>query len=70
LRLHQPKYQPFGINCAVNNEEIKTLVGNFNVSKMFEQLAFEDDLIDEWYTLFIAEDELQECPKVKVTIGN
>jgi hypothetical protein len=44
------------------------------VSKLFEQLAFEEDdleLIDEgWYTLFIAEDKLQECPMVKVTIGN
>ena len=43
------------------------------MSKLFEQLVFEDDLelIDEgWYTLFIAEDKLQECPKVKVTTGN
>jgi hypothetical protein len=44
------------------------------VSKLFEQLAPEEDeleLIDEGlYTLFIAEDKLQECPKVKVTIGN
>jgi len=43
LRLDQPKYQPFEINCAVNNEENKTLVENFNVSKMFEQLSFEED---------------------------
>jgi len=74
LRLDQPKYQPFEINCAVNNEEIKTPAENFDVSKMLEQLSFEEDeleLIDEeWYTLFIAEDKLQECPKVKVTIGN
>jgi hypothetical protein len=43
------------------------------VSELFEQLAFEEDdleLIDGWYTVFIAEDKLQECPKVKVTIGN
>jgi hypothetical protein len=40
-------------NCAVNNEDSKTLVENFNVSKIFEQLASEEDdveLIDEgWY---------------------
>jgi hypothetical protein len=74
LHLDQPQYQLFEINCAVNNEESKTLVENFNASKIFEQLASEEDdleLIDEgWYTLFIAEDKLQECPKVKVTIGN
>ena len=44
------------------------------MSTFFEHLASEEDeleLIDErWYTLFIAEDKLQECPKVKVTIGN
>jgi len=74
LRLDQPKYQPFERKCAVNNEENKTLVENFNVSKMFEQLSFEEDELEvideEWYTLLIAEDKLQECPKVKVTIGN
>jgi hypothetical protein len=39
-----------------------------------EQLSFEEgdlELIDEGrYTLFIAEDKLQECSKLKVTIGN
>jgi hypothetical protein len=74
LRLDQPKYEPFEINCAVKNEEIKTLVENFNVLKMFEQLAFEEDELEvideECYTLFIAKDKLLECPKVKVTIGN
>ena len=73
MRLDQPKYQPFEINCAVNNENSETLAENFNVSCIFEQLASEEDdleLTDEgWYTLFIAEDKLQECPKVKVTIG-
>jgi hypothetical protein len=44
------------------------------VSELFEQLALEEnefELLEEgWYTLFIAEDKLQECPKVKFTIGN
>ena len=73
MRLDQPQYQPFEINCAVNNEGSKILVENFNMSKVFELASREDDLelIDEgWYTLFIAEDKLQECPKVKATIGN
>jgi hypothetical protein len=43
------------------------------VSKFFER-PFEEnelELIDEGrYSLFIAEDKLQECPKVKVTFGN
>ena len=56
----------------MNNEDSKTLVEN--LSEIFEKLASEYDdleLIDEgWYTLFIAEDNLQECPNVKVTIGN
>jgi hypothetical protein len=45
------------------------------VSKFFEQ-PFEVEendleLTDEGrYSLFIAEDQLQECPKIKVTIGN
>ena len=72
--LDQPQYQPSALDYEVENEESKTLVENFNVSKFFEQLASEEDdleQIDEgWYTLFIAEDKLQECPKVKVTIGN
>ena len=72
--LDQPQYQPCETNCTVNNEESKTLVKYFNESKILEQLASEEgdlELIDErWYTLFIAEDKLQECPKVKVTIGN
>jgi hypothetical protein len=41
--------------------------------KIFEQLGSEDDLElihGGWHTLFIAEDKLKECPKVKVTIGN
>ena len=32
LCLDQPQYQPYEISCAVNNEESKTLVENFNVS--------------------------------------
>jgi hypothetical protein len=70
LRLDQPQYQPSVINCAVNNEDSKhkTLVENFNVSKIFEQISSDGDdleLIDEgWYTMFIAEDKLQECPRV------
>jgi hypothetical protein len=44
------------------------------VSELCEQLALEQndlELLDEgWNTLFIAEDKLQECPKVKFTIGN
>jgi hypothetical protein len=44
------------------------------MSIFFEQLAFEvDDLeliAEGWHTLFIAGDKLQECPKVKVNIGN
>ena len=45
------------------------------MSNFFEQpFAFEEndlELIDEErYSLFIAEDKLQGCPKVKVTIGN
>jgi siroheme synthase (precorrin-2 oxidase/ferrochelatase) len=74
LHLDQPQYQPCEINCAVNNEDSKTLVENFNETKIFEKLSSEEDdleLIDEiWYTLFIAEDKLQECPNLKVAIGN
>jgi hypothetical protein len=44
------------------------------VSELLEQLALEEndlELLDEgWYTLFIAEDKLQDCPKVKFTVGN
>lgn len=44
------------------------------MSELFEQITLgEDDLnsIDKAYTtLFIAEDKLQKCPKVKFTIGN
>ena len=44
------------------------------MSKFFEQLASEEDdleQIDEGlYALFIAENKLQDCPKVKVTIAN
>jgi len=73
LCLDQPQYRPYEIGCAVNNEESKILVENFNVSKFSEHLATEEDdleLIDDrWFTLFIAEDKLQECPKVKVNIG-
>jgi hypothetical protein len=74
LRLDQPQDQLCEINCAVNNEDSKPLVENFNVSKFFEQIAVEEDdleLIDGgWCSLFIAEDKLQEFPKTKFTIGN
>jgi hypothetical protein len=66
--------QPFKIKCAVNDEDSKNLVENFNMPRIFELLNSEEGdskLSDERrYTLFIAEDKLQECPKVKVTIGN
>jgi len=46
----------------------------FNVPRIFEILNSEEGdlkLSDERkYTLFIAEDKLHECPKVKVTIGS
>jgi Asp-tRNA(Asn)/Glu-tRNA(Gln) amidotransferase B subunit len=62
LLLDQPQYQYCEIFFAVNKEDIKTLVENFNISKFFEQLASEEgdlELIDEgWYTLFIGEDKL------------
>jgi len=74
LRLDQPQYQPCKLNYVVGNKDSKALVENFNMSKFFEQLVFEEDdleqIDEEWYSLFIAEDKLQECPKVKVTIGN
>jgi hypothetical protein len=74
LRLDQPQYQPCELNYEVENEDSKTLVEKFNVSKFFEQLVSEEDDLEQtdegWYTLFIAEDKLQECPKVKVTIGS
>jgi hypothetical protein len=57
----------------VKNEDSKNQAENFDVSKIFELASEGDDLelIDDgWYTLFIAEDKLQECPKVKVTIGS
>jgi hypothetical protein len=56
-----------------NSQENKSLVVNFNVSELFEQLALDEDdlnLIDEGSTtLFIAEDKLHECPKIKFTIA-
>jgi hypothetical protein len=74
LYLDQPQYQPFGINCAVTDEDSKDLTEKFNVPRIFEILNSEEGdlkLSDERkYALFIAEDKLQECPKVKVTIGN
>jgi len=74
LCLDQPQYQPFGINCAVSDEDSKDLTEKFNVARIFEILNSEEGdlkLSDERkYALFIAEDKLQECPKVKVTIGN
>jgi len=74
LCLDQPQYQPFKIKCAVNDKDIKDLVDNFNVPRIFQLLNSEEGdlkLSDERkHTLFIAEDKLQECPKVKVTIGN
>ena len=72
--LHQPQHQPFGINCAVNDEDSKDLIDNLNVPRIFELLNSEEvdlKLSDERkYALFIAEYKLQEWPKVKVTIGN
>jgi len=62
------------MKCAVNDEDSKDLVGNFNVPRIFEILNSEEGdlkLSDERkYALFIAEDKLREYPKVKVTIGN
>jgi len=74
LCLDQPQYQPFEIKCAINDEDIQDLVDDFNVPRIFEILNSEEGdlkLSDERkYTLFIAEDKLQECPKVKVNIGS
>ena len=72
--LDQPQYQPCELNYVVDNKDGKALVENFNMSEFFEQLASEKDDLKQsdegWYSLFIAEDKLQECPKVKVAIGN
>ena len=72
-RLDQPQYQNCQINCAEKSKDCKSLIEEFNVSKLFEQ-PFEEnelELIDEGrYSLFIAEDKLKGCPKVKVSIGN
>ena len=74
LRLDQPQYQPYELNYVVDNKDSKALVENFNMSEFFEQLASEEDDLEQsdegWYSLFIAQDKLQECPKVKVAIGN
>jgi len=73
LCLDRPEYRPFDIKCAVNDEDIKDLVDNFNVPRIFELLNSEGDLKlsdERRYTLFIAEHKLQECPKLTVTIGN
>ena len=74
MYLNEPQYQLFGINCGVTDEEIEDLIEKFNMPRIFEILNAEEGdlkLSDERrYTLLIAEDKLQECPKVNVTIGN
>jgi hypothetical protein len=70
----QLKYQPCKSSSPIYSQGNKSLIEDFNVSELFEQITLgEDDLnsIDEAYTtLFIAEDKLQKCPKVKFTNGN
>jgi hypothetical protein len=58
----------------MSSQENKFRIQDFNVSGLFEQITHEQDYlnsIDEVYTtLCIAEEKLQECPKVKFAIGN